>query len=98
MSSPLFLPEGAQPTDSPMARRSDGFEHTVTVSMCEELQATVVWKAIHCASGHRVFAKWRQDRNLLMSLFEQGPKICQVRVVTFGDRRHCCGTLLRRNS
>ena len=40
MSSPLFVPEGAQPTDSPMARWSDGFEHTVTEITCEELQAT----------------------------------------------------------
>ena len=28
--TPLLLPEGAQPTDSPMAHWSDGFEHTVT--------------------------------------------------------------------
>ena len=40
MSSPLFVPEGAQPTDSPMARWSVGFEHTVTDITCEELQAT----------------------------------------------------------
>ena len=40
MSSLLFLPEGAQATDSPMAHWSDGFEHTVTDITCEELQAT----------------------------------------------------------
>ena len=51
-----------------MARRSDGFEHTVTVSMCEELQATVVWKAIRCGGEHRVFTKWRQDRKLAYEL------------------------------
>ena len=101
MSSPLFAPEGAQPTDSPMARWSDGFEHTVTDITCEELRATaaadnkrdmptVVWEGIHCASKHRVFVKRRQDRTLLMSLFEQGPQICQIR--TLWRRRHRCGT------
>ena len=40
MSSPLFAPKGAQPTDSPMARWSDGFEHTMTDITCEELRAT----------------------------------------------------------
>ena len=40
MLSPLFVPEGAKPTDSPMARWSDGFEHTVTDITCEGLQAT----------------------------------------------------------
>ena len=92
MSSPLFVPEGAQPTDSPMACWSDGFEHTVIdITKRQRLQTnkrdmpTVVWEGIHCASKHRVFVKRRQDRELLMSLFEQGPQICQIRVDTFGD-------------
>ena len=67
-----------------MARRSNGFEHTMTDNTCEDMP-TVSWEEIHCASKHRVFAKRRQDGTLLMSLFEQGPQICQIRVDTFGD-------------
>ena len=73
MSSPLFVHEGAQPTDSRVARWSD---YATAAADNKRDMPTVVWEGIHCASKHRV---------LLMSLFEQGPQICQIRVGTFGD-------------
>ena len=79
----LCVPPGAEPTDSLVARWSDGLVHSVADISCDDLQtmlggaehkidgAPVVWKGIHCATSHIVFVKWRQDRRLLMSLFEQ---------------------------
>ena len=80
-------------TDGTLVRR---FEHTVTDITCEDLRGTaaadnerdtpiVAREGIHRASKHRAPVKRRQDRTLLMSLFEQGPQICQSRVDTFGD-------------
>ena len=96
MSSPLFWPEGAQPTDSPMARWSDGFEHTVTDITCEELQSTaaagtkrdmptVVWEGSNARAHIECSRNGDKIEHCSRACFERGPQICQIRVHTFGD-------------
>ena len=89
MSSPLFLPGAAQPTDSSMARWSDGFEHTVTDITCGCRQQNETCRLLRgrgSVARANIECSCNGDKieTLLMSLFEQGPRIYQTRVDTFG--------------
>lgn len=47
--------------------------------------AEVIWEGEHHLSHHKLSVRRRNDRALLVSLFEQGGQVCQVRVDRFGD-------------
>ena len=45
----------------------------------------VLWEGQMESSNHRVTLQQRLDRKLLLSLFEQGHQICQLRLDVFGE-------------
>jgi hypothetical protein len=89
------VPSNNKETDPPIATWADGFTRNVMeLSNAEllELQATrsgsrvsihIEYDEKHSVSGNRITVKVRQDRHVLMCLFEQSKQRLQVRVDIF---------------
>ena len=55
-------------------------------------ESEILWESVHKVTNHRVWLCQRVDRSLLVSAYEQGKQICQLRADLFGqvpDQKKC---------
>ena len=94
LAAALQAPEGASPSDAPLASWPDGMQRAITDITVEELLAMAGprravrsrhhWAGVHAATHHRLVVTAKADRGTLAVVEEQGAQILQIGVKLFG--------------
>ena len=94
LSNPIVVEDGQEDHDFLVATWPDGHRHEIpdiTVGIYGQSKTTVaakadtgLWKMMHEVTHNEVSLQQRCDRALLLSMFDQGRQVLQVRIDLFG--------------